>query len=73
MQSDILWYDIFKGCLDNIGFKVNRYNTCVDNKIIDGKQCTICWYVNDTKILHEDPKVLSGVIAYIEGQFEKMV
>ena len=41
MQSAILWYDTFKGCLEGMGFKVNKYDRCVANKIIDGKQCTI--------------------------------
>ena len=62
MQSAILWYDNFKGCLEEMGFKVNRHARCVANKIIDGKQCTICWYVDNTKISHMDPKEVDEVI-----------
>ena len=39
---------------------------------IDGKQCTICWYVDDMKISHVDPQVVSDVIGKIEGEFGKM-
>ena len=42
MQSAILWYDTFKGALQEMGFQINKYDRCVANKTIDGKQCTIC-------------------------------
>ena len=52
---------------------MNKYDPCVANKIINGKQYTICWYVDDTKISHEDPKVVDHVIKEIEERFGKMV
>ena len=73
MQSAILWYDTFKGCLEDMGFKVNKYDPCVANKTINGKQCTICWYVDDTKISHVDAEVVSMVIRKIYERFGKMV
>ena len=73
MQSAILWYDTFKGCLVNMGFKLNKYDPCVANKMVNGKQCTICWHVDDNKISHVKPKVVDEVIAKIEEQFGKMV
>ena len=54
------------------GFSINPYDPCVANKSIRGKQCTICWYVNDTKISHEDSTVVDWVIEQIEGKFGKM-
>ena len=72
MQSAILWYDTIKGCLEELGFKVNAYDRCVANKTINGKQCTICWYADDTKISHVDPKVVDDVIKTIEKRFDKM-
>ena len=44
----------------------------VANAIIDGKQCTICWYVDDNKISHMDPKVVAKIIEKIETKFGKM-
>jgi hypothetical protein len=38
----------------------------------DGKQCTIAWYVDDTKILHVDDNVVSQVIEKIEDRFGEM-
>ena len=72
MQSAILWYDTFKSCLEDIGFKVNPHDKCVANMVIDGKQCTICWYVDDTKISHVDSRVVDQVIDTIEKSFGKI-
>ena len=72
MQSAILWYDTFKSCLEEIGFKVNPHDKCVANMVINGKQCTICWYVDDTKISHVDSKIVDQVIKKIEESFGKM-
>ena len=36
MQSAILWYDTFKGALQEMGFQINKYDRCVANKTIDG-------------------------------------
>jgi predicted metal-dependent peptidase len=55
-----------------MGFKLNDYDPCVANKVIDGKQCTIGWYVNDNKISHVDPKVNDEIVRKIEERFGKM-
>ena len=55
-----------------MGFQIDKYDRCVANKTIDGKQCTICWYVDDTKISHVNPKVVDEVIGLIEKRFGKM-
>ena len=41
MQSAMLWYVTFKGYLEGMNFKINPYNPCVANNMIDGKQYTI--------------------------------
>ena len=45
---------------------------CSSDLIIDGTQCTIGWYVDDNKISHADPIVVSNIIAHIEAKFGKM-
>ena len=57
MQSVILWYDTFKGSLEHLGFKLNKYEPCAVNKVIHGEKCTVCWYVDNTKIFHKDNKL----------------
>jgi hypothetical protein len=40
--------------------------------MIDGKQCTIGWYVDDTKISHVNPDVVTSMIEKMEEKFGKM-
>ena len=47
------------------GFKINSHNTCVANKTINGKQCTIVWYMDDIKVLHIDKLVVIKVMDVI--------
>jgi hypothetical protein len=53
------------------GFEINPYDWCVANKIIDGKQCTILWHVDDLKKSHVDAKVNTSVIKLIDDEFGK--
>ena len=70
--SALLWYEMFAGALVEMGFELNPYDNCVANKMIEGKQCTIAWYVDDMKISHVDPNVVTQVIEDIENKFGKM-
>ena len=72
VQSALLWYELFSSTLEGMGFKINPYDTCVANKDINGKQCTILWYVDDTKISHVDPRVVTQIIKKIEDRFGEM-
>jgi hypothetical protein len=72
VQSALLWYELFSSTLVNMGFELNPYDPCVANKIVDGKQCTIVWYVDDVKISHVDADVVTKVILAIEEKFGKM-
>ena len=69
MQAALLWYETFSTCLRADGFKLNPYDPCVANKMVNGKQCTICWHVDDSKISHEDPTVVDKVIKMIDDKF----
>ena len=55
-----------------MGFELNPYDTCVANKTINNKQCTIVWYVDDTKISHVDSIVVTKIIKAIEEKFGDM-
>ena len=73
VQSALLWYKLFSSTLVGLGFELNPYDLCVANAIIDGKQCTIGWYVDDNIITHVDPNQVTWVIDKIEEKFGKMV
>jgi hypothetical protein len=72
VQSALLWYELFATTLKQLGFKLNPVDPCVANMVINGSQCTVCWYVDDNKISHKDPKVVSDIIEKIESKFGKM-
>jgi hypothetical protein len=72
VKSAMLWYDLFTGTLKKMGFVLNPYDSCIANATIKGKQCTIAWYVDDNKISHVDPDVVTMVIKRMEKCFDKM-
>ena len=51
------------------GFTINPYDSCVANKMINGKQCTIVWHVDDLKISHVSEEVVDNVIALMNHVF----
>ena len=54
LKALLLWYTLFADTLKDESFTVNPYNNCIANKIINGHQFTICWYVDDIKLSHKD-------------------
>ena len=73
IQSALLWYKLFMKHLTELGFELNRSDSCVANATINDKQCTIAWYVDDNKISHEDPAIVESIMALIEKLFGTMV
>ncbi len=65
MVAALLYYKKFVKSLTNKGFKLNPYDGCVANKIIKGKQMTICFHVDDCKISHVSTKVVDETIAWL--------
>ena len=49
--------------LKNMGFQPNPYDLCVANKDLNGKQCTIAWYVDDNKVSYVEHDVIDDVIS----------
>jgi len=72
VRSALLWYQLFVGTLERIGFKLNPYDLCIANKLVEGKQCTIAWHVDDMKISHVNRDVVTDVINLLELEFGKM-
>ena len=72
IESALLWYKLFSGTLQKMGFTINPYDRCVANKMIDGHQCTIVWYVDDAKISHKSRKVIEEIFIQIQEHFGKM-
>ena len=71
VKSALLWYDLFHNTLKEMGFALNSYDSCIANCTINGKQCTIAWYVDDNKISHMDPDVVTSIIEKLRSALTK--
>jgi hypothetical protein len=47
------------------------YNYCIVNKVLNGSQCTIVWYVDDLKISHRSKIVVSQIMEPMKDEFGK--
>jgi hypothetical protein len=55
LRSTLLFYNKLVADLESDDFVLNPYDLCTANKVVDGKQMTACWHVDDLKVLHCDP------------------
>jgi hypothetical protein len=72
MLAALLYYKKFEKSLTKQGFKLNPYDGCVANKIVKGKQITICFHVDDCKISHECSKVVDDTIKWLQAEYESI-
>ena len=66
LRAARLFWETLSGKLQEWGFTLNPYDSCVANKIIEGQQCTITWHVDDLKISHVAEHVVRSIIQKIQ-------
>ena len=66
LQSAPLFYRKLRSELEAYGFTVNPYDPCVANKMINGKQMTVPWHVDDLKISHMDSNEVPKCIEHFK-------
>ena len=54
IQVALLFWKKANGYLVKNGFVADLYDTCVVNRMINGKQMTIGWHMDNLKISHMD-------------------
>jgi hypothetical protein len=69
LRSALLFYLKLVKDLTDYGFKLNPYNLCVANKMVDGKQMTVVWHVDDLKISHMSKQVIDGLLDYLRSKY----
>ena len=69
LDSAILYYKKFRGDIESCGYVVNPYDPCVANKMINGKQHTVCWHVDDLKASHADKKVNDDFLKWLNEKY----
>jgi hypothetical protein len=70
MKSALLFYRKLVADLLSLGFEINPYDPCVANKIINDKQMTICWHVDDLFIGHVDPIVVTSFLDWLAQRYD---
>ena len=72
LKSALLLYEKLVGDLKADGFKINPYDPCVANKMIGGKQLTVCWHVDDLKISCVDENEVTKMKQWLESEYGEM-
>jgi hypothetical protein len=67
LHSALLFYLKLLKDLEDNGFELNPYDPCVANKMVNGKQFTITWHMDDLKLLYVEAKVVYNTIAWLKG------
>ena len=65
----LFWEKLHAQLVDDWGFVPNRYDICVVNKMVDGKQLTVAWHVDDLKVSHVSESALDDFIEMMEKEF----
>ena len=55
LVSAMLFYHKLTKALLSYGFKLNPYDLCVANKMVNGEQLTVCRHVDNLKSSHINP------------------
>ena len=58
----ILFYSKLKGVLEGLAFEVNDYDKYTFNKMVEGIQCTIQFYMDNLKLSCTHQEVLDNII-----------
>jgi hypothetical protein len=64
-----LFYDKLRGLLEEWDFIINNYDECTFNKMVNGKQLTVQFHVDDLKISHMDETVIKDMVNDLNGIF----
>ena len=67
LRSALLFYLKLVADLEGRGFRLNPYDPCVANKMIDGAQMTLTFHVDDIKISHRDSEVVDDIIEWFKS------
>ena len=54
------------------GFKLNPYDPCVANNMVNGEHMSICWHVDDLTMFYPEEDVLTEFIDYMKGIYGEL-
>ena len=65
LVASLLYYLNFTKSLTEVGFKIDPYDPCIANKMIYGQQITICYHVDNFKLIHSRIKFNDQMIKWL--------
>ena len=65
LVASLLWYKKWRTDLESIGFVFNSYDPCVCNRMINEKQHTVRFHVDDLMSSHVDSKVNDEFLVWL--------
>ena len=54
-------------------FELNPHDRSAENKMVNGKQCTLVWYVDNKKVLHMEAKLVEYLISEFKNHFGEIL
>ena len=54
-------------------FKLNPYGICISNKMVNGKQYTLVFYVEDNKVSHMEAKLVEDLFNNLKNHFGELI
>jgi hypothetical protein len=72
MKAALLFYQCFVTDLKSIGFEINPYNPCVANKMVDHKQPTMVWHVDNLKVSYRKASVVTRMANWFKQTYQHL-
>jgi hypothetical protein len=72
MKAALLYYQRFVQDLLSINFIINPYDPCVANKFVKHKQLTVVWHVDDLKVSHRNPAIVTKMADWLKATYERL-
>jgi len=69
LKAALLFYQKLVKDLEAEGFELNPYDLSVVNKMINNKQMTLTWHVDDMKISHVEPQEVTMMIDFLRKKY----
>ena len=72
MVETLLYYCKFYDTLKLNKFKINPYDPCVSNQLVNESQQYILFHVDYCKLIHKDTKINDSFIAVIGEEYQSI-
>ena len=72
MIASLLYFLKFCATLKRNGFEKNPHDPCVQNRVVKGKQQTVCFHVDDCKLSHGNSEVNTAFIDVLCEEYESI-